>query len=95
MQINPRTTICSDHFTVDSFFLEEILSRETTSVPQTRSHTNYISVDCKKKLRRIVLRADTSTLDANMDTTATLSADKVNSDKQPTSAGEIIIIIIV
>jgi hypothetical protein len=30
-----------------------------------------------------------------MDTTDTLSADEVNSDKQPTSAGEIIIIIIV
>ena len=66
------------------FFGRNPFSGNDISTSNQKPYQLYFS-GLQKKHRRLVLRADTSTLDANIDTTATLSADEVNSDEQPTS----------
>ena len=85
MQINPRTTICLDHFTVDSFFWKKSCLGKRRRYLKPDAIPTIFQWTAKRKHRRLVLRADASTLDANLDTTATLSADELNSDEQPIS----------
>src|SRR6218665_1674824 len=74
LQVNPRTAICSDHFTLDSFFWKKSLLGKRRRFLIAVAVPTLFDWTAERKQRRLLKRA--STPDVELDTSATLTCDE-------------------